>query len=152
MRKESVSAHAWLSDNHSSWGLLDCRYLNSMAAKALFRAGHVDRAEKMAALFTKDSDQPNLLYEMQCMWYEIECGSAYARRRDYGRVRPSFVGIAASSVHCPASLATVKSPVVGCFKVSLSKHAELKALENLQHMCVHFWLQERAYQRLQKRS
>ena len=80
-----------------------------MAAKALFRAGHVDRAEKMAALFTKDSDQPNLLYEMQCMWYEIECGSAYARRRDYGRVRLLFVRIAASLVPCPTSLASTPS-------------------------------------------
>ena len=89
-------------------GLLDCRYLNSMAAKALFRAGHVDRAEKMAALFTKDSDQPNLLYEMQCMWYEIECGSAYAQRRDYGRVRLLFVSIVAFLVHCAISLATTR--------------------------------------------
>lgn len=63
-----------------------CRYLNSVAAKALFRADHIDRAEKMAARFTKDSDQPNLLYEMQCMWYEIECGSAFLWRQSHGRV------------------------------------------------------------------
>lgn len=66
------------------------RYLNSMAAKALFRAGHVAAAEKMAARFTKDSEQPNLLYEMQCTWYEIECGHACLRRHDYGRVCASL--------------------------------------------------------------
>lgn len=40
----------------------------------------------MAAKFTKHGEQLNGLTEMQCMWYEIECGHAYLRRREYGKV------------------------------------------------------------------
>ena len=63
------------------------RYLNSAAAKALFRAGRIEDAEAMAAKFTKHGDQLNGLTEMQCMWYEIECGNAYIRQREYGKVQ-----------------------------------------------------------------
>jgi NMDA receptor-regulated protein 1 len=40
----------------------------------------------MAALFTKDGDQVNNLYDMQCTWYEIECGRAWLRQHQYGKV------------------------------------------------------------------
>ena len=63
-----------------------CRYLNSVAAKALFRAGRIEEAEAMAAKFTKHGEQVNSLTEMQAMWYEIECGHAHLRRRAYGKV------------------------------------------------------------------
>lgn len=63
------------------------RYLNSSAAKALFRQGRIEDAEAMAAKFTKHGDQLNGLTEMQCMWYEIDCGNAYIRRREYGKVQ-----------------------------------------------------------------
>lgn len=63
------------------------RYLNSVAAKALFRAGKIEEAEAMAAKFTKHGEQVNSLTEMQAMWYEIECGNAHLRRRAYGKVR-----------------------------------------------------------------
>ena len=64
------------------------RYLNSAAAKALFRAGDIQAAERMAARFTKDGDQPNNLTDMQAMWYEIEAGTAHARLGQHGMVRP----------------------------------------------------------------
>ena len=66
------------------------RYLNSCAAKALFRAGEVEAAERMALRFTKDGDQPSNLTEMQAMWYEIEAGNAHLARREYGMVRPAW--------------------------------------------------------------
>ncbi len=64
-----------------------CRFLNSTAAKWKFRAGDVEGAEATAALFTKDGDQVNNLFDMQCTWYEIECGRAWLRRSEYGKVR-----------------------------------------------------------------
>ena len=65
------------------------RFLNSVAAKALFSAADVAAGEAMALRFTKTGDQPSNLTEMQAMWYEIEAGAAAAARRDYGRVRPA---------------------------------------------------------------
>ncbi|CAL8463644.1 g3178 [Coccomyxa elongata] len=69
------------------------RYLNSSAAKALFRAGRIEDAEAMAAKFTKHGDQLNGLTEMQCMWYEIECGNAYMRRREYGKALKKLLAV-----------------------------------------------------------
>jgi NMDA receptor-regulated protein 1 len=46
----------------------------------------VEGAEATAALFTKDGDQVNNLYDMQCTWYEIESGRAWLRRSQYGKV------------------------------------------------------------------
>ena len=63
-----------------------CRFLNSTAAKWKFRAGDVEGAEATAALFTKDGDQVNNLFDMQCTWYEIEAGRAWLRRANYGKV------------------------------------------------------------------
>jgi N-alpha-acetyltransferase 15/16, NatA auxiliary subunit len=62
------------------------RFLNSTAAKWKFRAGDVEGAEATAALFTKDGDQVNNLYDMQCTWYEIESGRAWLRKSQYGKV------------------------------------------------------------------
>ena len=63
------------------------RYLNSTAAKYLFRADKMADAQRMAALFTKDGDQASNLHDMQCTWYEIECGSAHLRLQEHGQVR-----------------------------------------------------------------
>ena len=65
------------------------RFLNSAAAKALFRAGDARAGEAMALRFTKTGDQPSNLTEMQAMWYEVESGAAAAARREYGLVRAS---------------------------------------------------------------
>ena len=67
--------------------LLDCRFVNCQAAKWQFRAGQIEQAEKTAAMFTKDGDQANNLNDMQCMWYEIECGRAHLQRHNLGKVR-----------------------------------------------------------------
>ena len=62
------------------------RFLNGSAAKALFRAGQIQRAERMAWNFIQAADPAQTLHDMQCMWYAIECGSAHLQAQDYGRV------------------------------------------------------------------
>ncbi len=45
------------------------RYLNSLAVKALLGAGHIEAADRTAALFTKDAgEQATSLFDMQHMW------------------------------------------------------------------------------------
>ncbi|KAK9808522.1 hypothetical protein WJX73_004343 [Symbiochloris irregularis] len=69
------------------------RYLNSTAAKYLFRADRVSEATRMAARFTKDGEQANNLYDMQCTWYEIECGSAHLRLHELGQALKKFLAV-----------------------------------------------------------
>lgn len=69
------------------------RYLNSLAAKALFRADNVAEAEAVAMMFTKDGDQINNLHDMQHMWYAVHAGCAYARRGELGRCLKKFTGV-----------------------------------------------------------
>ena len=63
-----------------------------MAAKYLFRNGKVTRAQEVAQLFTRDSDQAgNDLFDMQVMWYEIESAQAHFKAGKIAMVwAPSF--------------------------------------------------------------
>jgi peptide alpha-N-acetyltransferase len=69
------------------------RYLNCVATKALFKAGHVDEAEHVVSLFTRDGEQANNLYDMQATWYEISAGRAYIERGEYGRALKRFLKV-----------------------------------------------------------
>jgi peptide alpha-N-acetyltransferase len=63
------------------------RYVNSMAAKYWFRAGHLQRARETALLFAVDIDgNVDNLNEMQVIWYELESGQAHASAGDLGMV------------------------------------------------------------------
>jgi peptide alpha-N-acetyltransferase len=60
------------------------RYLNTRCTVYFLRDGQIDKAEKTVVLFTKEGDQVNNLHEMQCMWWEIECGKAHLKNKNYG--------------------------------------------------------------------
>lgn len=72
---------------------LSDRFLNSTAAKAQFRAGNVQEAERLAVMFTKDGNQIDSLHEMQCMWYETEAGRAWLHRKDYGQALKNLMSV-----------------------------------------------------------
>lgn len=84
------AAHA--ADTARGMDLSD-RYLNCLAVKAYFRAGNVDEAERLAALFTRDGEQANNLFDMQAMWYEIHSGRAFLEKKDYGRALKRFLKV-----------------------------------------------------------
>mmetsp|Transcript_28646 Transcript_28646/g.46406 ORF Transcript_28646/g.46406 Transcript_28646/m.46406 type:complete len:923 (-) Transcript_28646:67-2835(-) len=72
------------------------RFLNSKATLYALRAGHTEQAEKTIALFTKEGDTGSTashLFDMQCMWYELECGDAYTRANDLGRALKKYLAV-----------------------------------------------------------
>ncbi|XP_042496121.1 N-terminal acetyltransferase A complex auxiliary subunit NAA15 isoform X1 [Macadamia integrifolia] len=87
-----LPAAAALADEARSMDLAD-RYINSECVKRMLQADQVGLAEKTAVLFTKDGDQHNNLYDMQCMWYELASGESYYRQSDLGRALKKFLAV-----------------------------------------------------------
>ena len=69
------------------------RYLNTKATRYMLRADQQDEAQKTIGLFTKDGDQQSNLFDMQCMWYELEIAKSYRRTGDYGRALKNFTSV-----------------------------------------------------------
>ncbi len=56
---------------------LSDRYVNNKTTKYLLRAGKAEAAQATIALFAKhEGDPQHNLFEMQCMWYELEWARA----------------------------------------------------------------------------
>ncbi|GAB1299121.1 N-alpha-acetyltransferase 16, NatA auxiliary subunit [Apodemus speciosus] len=61
------------------------RFINSKCAKYMLRANMIKEAEEMCSRFTREGTSAmENLSEMQCMWFETECISAYQRLGRYG--------------------------------------------------------------------
>ncbi|XP_075419134.1 N-alpha-acetyltransferase 16, NatA auxiliary subunit isoform X2 [Tenrec ecaudatus] len=61
------------------------RFINSKCAKYLLRANMIKEAEEMCSKFTREGTSAmDNLNEMQCMWFQTECISAYQRLGKYG--------------------------------------------------------------------
>ncbi|KAL3511819.1 hypothetical protein ACH5RR_024536 [Cinchona calisaya] len=85
-------AAAALADEARCMDLAD-RYINSECVRRMLQADQVALAEKTAVLFTKDGEQHNNLYDMQCMWYELASGESYFRQGDLGRALKKFLAV-----------------------------------------------------------
>jgi peptide alpha-N-acetyltransferase len=88
---DARAAARWM-DEARKMDLAD-RYLNTKATRYLLRADQVTQADSTIALFTKDGDTGSNLLDMQCMWYEFECGASYLRMSDYGRALKNFMHV-----------------------------------------------------------
>ncbi|KAA8496104.1 N-terminal acetyltransferase A complex auxiliary subunit NAA15 [Porphyridium purpureum] len=71
------------------------RYLNHKCAKYAMRANRVDLAEQWIGLFTREGDIPPVqaMYEMQCLWFELESGAAFLRRGLTARALKRFIAV-----------------------------------------------------------
>eukprot|EP00271_Cylindrocystis_brebissonii_P017542 TRINITY_DN4604_c0_g2_i1.p1 TRINITY_DN4604_c0_g2~~TRINITY_DN4604_c0_g2_i1.p1 ORF type:complete len:965 (+),score=256.92 TRINITY_DN4604_c0_g2_i1:597-3491(+) len=85
-------AAAALADEARSMDLAD-RFLNSEAVKQMLRADQVEKAEKTAALFTRDGEQYDNLFDMQCMWYELASGDSHLRKNALGKALKKYTAI-----------------------------------------------------------
>lgn len=73
------------------------RYINNKTTKYLLRANRDDVALERISLFTRHEGNPlQNLYDMQCIWYELEAASCYERQRKWG---PSLKKYAAIEKH-----------------------------------------------------
>ena len=71
------------------------------------------QAEKTISLFTKDSENPNNIFDMQCMWFELAYAHSCLRHKEvcfqlHSVVPPYRLG------HCGASASPLYSLVPGC--------------------------------------
>ncbi|KAF4324399.1 hypothetical protein BBO99_00001638 [Phytophthora kernoviae] len=70
------------------------RYINNKATEYLLHADRVDDADATIALFTRHEGDPQQnLFDMQCMWYEIECGKSQLRQEKYGLALKRFFAV-----------------------------------------------------------
>jgi peptide alpha-N-acetyltransferase len=74
---------------------LQDRYLNNKTTKYLLRADQVPEAMTTIEMFTKhDGGDPQYtLYELQCIWYELEMGESYARLGRNGLALKKFYAV-----------------------------------------------------------
>jgi tetratricopeptide (TPR) repeat protein len=87
-----LTTAAALVDEAWSMDLAD-RFINSECVKRMLQADQVELAEKTVVLFTKDGDQHNNLYDMQCMWYELASGDSYFRQGSLGRALKKYLAV-----------------------------------------------------------
>ncbi|CAH0481768.1 unnamed protein product [Peronospora belbahrii] len=70
------------------------RYINNKATEYLLHADRVEEADATIALFTRHEGAPQQnLFDMQCMWYEIECGKSQMRQQNYGLALKRFFAV-----------------------------------------------------------
>ncbi|KAF2632025.1 N-alpha-acetyltransferas-like protein 15 [Macroventuria anomochaeta] len=73
------------------------RYINTKCAKYQLRANENEKALATMSKFTRNEAVGGPLgdlHDMQCMWYLIEDGEAYARQQKYGLALKRFTAIA----------------------------------------------------------
>lgn len=73
---------------------LQDRYLNNKATKYLMRSNQIQQGMDTIAMFTKhDGDPEQMLFDLQCNWYELEVAEAYAREKKWGLALKKFYAV-----------------------------------------------------------
>jgi len=69
------------------------RFLNTKSTKYFLRADNLKDAEETVMLFTKQDNGLTNLFDMQCMWYELEYGASCRRTGDLGMAIKKFLDV-----------------------------------------------------------
>ncbi|WRT68302.1 uncharacterized protein IL334_005278 [Kwoniella shivajii] len=70
------------------------RFLNGKAAKYWLRAGEIQKAEELLAMFTKKDISPTQdLTDLQCLWFLQEQGDAYKRQGNLAMALKRYHGL-----------------------------------------------------------
>jgi len=69
------------------------RFLNTKSTKYFLRADKLKDAEETVMLFTKQDNGLTNLFDMQCMWYELEYGASCRRTGDLGMAIKKFLDV-----------------------------------------------------------
>jgi tetratricopeptide (TPR) repeat protein len=91
----AAAAAAEAADYARSLDLAD-RHLNAKAVKYALRAGQVEEAEKLMALFARhDAKKPHAdalsaVHDVQVLWFELEAGKALEAQRSFGRALKQY--------------------------------------------------------------
>lgn len=71
------------------------RYLNTKCCKYALRADMIHEAESWVSLFTRDADSggTQALYDMQCMWFELEAAESHLRLGELPQALKKFTAV-----------------------------------------------------------
>lgn len=74
---------------------LSDRFVNTKGTKYALRADNVPQAEAWIALFTRDGDSGGVqaLYDMQCIWYELEAAESHLRCGQLAAALKKFMAV-----------------------------------------------------------
>jgi N-alpha-acetyltransferase 15/16, NatA auxiliary subunit len=83
-----------VADNARKLDLAD-RYVNTKSTKYALRNNMVTQAESWIALFTRDGDSGGVqaLYDMQCMWFELEAAESHLRCGEVSLALKKFMAV-----------------------------------------------------------
>lgn len=119
---------AEVCDTGRSLDLQD-RYLNNKATKYFLRADAIPQALGTISLFTKfEGDPQQYLAEMQCSWFELEAGEAFARTKQWGLALKKFYSVQAHFGDYVEDMFDFHSFCVR--KTSLRAHADAVAMQD----------------------
>jgi len=70
------------------------RYINNKTTKYMLQSDREDDARDKISLFTRHEGNPEQnLFDMQCIWYELELAKCYARNNKFGKSLKKYMAI-----------------------------------------------------------
>jgi len=70
------------------------RFLNNLATKYMLKSGREDEALSLIGMFTRhESDPEQNIFDMQCIWYELELAACYSKKGEWGKSFKKYVAV-----------------------------------------------------------